>query len=80
MNLQSRFKILHKVTGRNEDISNTEIIILQKVLIEKSEEFLVAIGKGSIKPHQLSDLPRSTLSFFLDTEEETQTIRCFRDK
>ena len=59
-------KILHKVTGRNEDISNTEISNFAKSFNRKSpEEFLVAIGKGSIKPHQLSKLkPRSTLSFF----------------
>ena len=39
-------KILHKVTGRNEDISNTEIINFAKSFNRKSpEEFLVAIGK-----------------------------------
>jgi (p)ppGpp synthase/HD superfamily hydrolase len=64
--------------GRNEDISNAEIGNFAKSFNRKSpEELLVAIGKGSIKPHQLSKLkPRSTLSFFLDTEGETQTIRC----
>ena len=64
-------KILHKVTGRNEDISNTEITNFAKSFNRKSpEEFLVAIGKGSIKPHQLSKLKPVQLYHFFSIQKK----------
>ena len=59
-------KILEKVLDKNEDVSSELLDTFSKKLNRKnSEELLISIGKGHIKPRQLLKLkPSSRLSFF----------------
>jgi len=59
-------KILEKVLDKDENVSSELIDTFAKKLNRKSsEELLISIGKGHIKPRQLLKLkPKSRLSFF----------------
>ena len=59
-------KILQKVLDKSESITNTELTTFSnKFNRRNTEDFLIAIGKGNIKPRELNKLkPVSRLSFF----------------
>ena len=59
------FKILEKILNGDKLENNDLRDYASKFNRKTSDEFLIAIGKGHIKPHQLQKLkPKSRLSFF----------------